>query len=271
MNDARGVARHYGRPELSAEILQALQDAGKDINRLTLDDLMAIDELHTLGRQSTIDLARVLAVRSTDQVLDLGCGIGGPSRYLAKTFGCRVTGIDLTLEFCAAAGMLTRLTELNDLVDYQQADALALPFADCSFDVVWSQNVVMNIVDRSRLYREVHRVLKPEGRYGFAEVVAGNGEPYFPLPWALEPSISILVPTCVTREQLTVAGLDLAVFEDRTADVLSRRQTTAQGSRGALGMLITMGPDGPERIANAGRSYAEGRMRFVQGVAVRRG
>src|SRR5437016_6079521 len=98
MSTGQDVARHYGRADLGGEILQALRTAGKDIEHLTADDLAPLDELHTLGRDSTTSLARVLGVTHADHVLDLGCGIGGPARYLARTFGCRVTAVDLTPE-----------------------------------------------------------------------------------------------------------------------------------------------------------------------------
>jgi SAM-dependent methyltransferase len=259
------LMRHYGRPDLGGEILRALRAAGKDIERLTPDDLAPLDELHTLGRRSTVDLARLLGLGGNERVLDLGCGIGGPSRYLAQTFGCRVTGVDLTPEFCDVAAMLAVLTGLNDKVEYRQADALALPFADNSFDVVWSQNVVMNIADRPRLYREIHRVLRGGGHYGFAEVAAGRGDPHFPLPWAREPSLSFLVTVEVSCRDLAAAGFELVAVEDRTADVLAQNRAPRKPS--ALGMHITMGTDGAERMRNAARSYAEGRICFLQGVA----
>ena len=105
MTETRGVAEHYRRANLGAVILAALDAAGKDIDHLTPDDLAPIDELHSRGREATIDLARSLKLKGDEIVLDLGCGIGGPSRYLAKTYGCRVTGLDLTPEFCDAAAM----------------------------------------------------------------------------------------------------------------------------------------------------------------------
>jgi SAM-dependent methyltransferase len=90
-------------------------------------------------------------------VLDVGSGLGGPSRFLAWRYGCRVSGIDLTAEFVRVAETLTRLTGLEGRVDYRQGDALSLPFDDMGFDAVWSQNAAMNIAGRDRLYREMCR------------------------------------------------------------------------------------------------------------------
>jgi ubiquinone/menaquinone biosynthesis C-methylase UbiE len=167
------VETHYTRQDLGGLILAALKQAGKDIEHLTPDDLAPVDEFHGGQRQATIRLADLLGFRGGERVLDIGSGIGGPSRFLASRYGCQVTGIDLTAEFCRVAEMLTRLTGLTDKADYRQGNALDLPFEDMSFDVVWSQNASMNIADRDRLYSEMHRVLKPGGRLALQEVVAG--------------------------------------------------------------------------------------------------
>jgi MPBQ/MSBQ methyltransferase len=264
------IAQHYGRSGLSEAILHALTMAGKDIARLTIDDLAPLDEFHTRGRTATVDLARLLSLKSDDRVLDLGCGIGGPSRYLAQTFRCRVVGIDLSPEFCRAATMLAERTGLADHVAYREGDALAMPFADASFDVVWSQNVAMNIADRDRLYREIRRVLVPGGRYAFADIVAGNGsKPHYPLPWAQEPSGSFLLTADATRTALAGAGFRMDVFEDQTADAIAQQKARTQTAtkQSMLGVHIILGADGLTILRNSVRSFEEGRIGLVQGVA----
>ena len=261
MTDPHEVAKHYGRPGLADVILAALKAAGKDIDHLTPDDLAPVDEFHTRGRAATIDLARFLNLNGSERVLDVGSGIGGPSRYLAKTFGCCVVGLDLTPEFCRVATMLAERTGLSDKVEYRQGNALAMPFEDLSFDVVWSQNVVMNITDRHQLYREIHRVLKPGGRYAFSDVVAGlGGPPYFPMPWA-------------TRTELGKVGFRIVAFEDQTADAIAQSQARvrAAGSPSGLGIHLLLGEDGPTMYRNGFRNYSEYRIGLVQGLAVRTG
>lgn len=130
------VETHYTREDLGDIILAALRQAGTDTDRLTVDDLAPVDEFHGGQRQATIRLAELAGLRGGERVLDIGSGIGGPSRFLASRYGCRVTGIDLTAEFCRVAEMLTRLTGLAGQVDYRQGNALDLPFEDMSFDVV---------------------------------------------------------------------------------------------------------------------------------------
>ena len=183
------VARHYGQAGIAEAILAALAAAGKDVQRLTPDDLAPIDEFHTRGRAATADLAKLLELTARHCVLDVGSGIGGPSRYLAHTSGCTVIGLDLTPEFCAAARILAERTQLADRVSYRQGNALDMPFEDESFDVVWSQNAAMNIAERDRLYREMRRLLRKGGRLAINDVtLGGGGAPYYPVPWAREPS-----------------------------------------------------------------------------------
>lgn len=120
----------YARQDLGQRILGALAKAGKDVDRLRPEGLAAVDEFHVRGRAATLELARAAGIGSTQHVLDVGSGIGGSSRGLAREFGCHVTGIDLTGEYCRVAAMLSERTGLSVLVRYQQADALELPFAD---------------------------------------------------------------------------------------------------------------------------------------------
>jgi SAM-dependent methyltransferase len=269
---ASAVAGHYGRPDIAATILAALAAAGKNLERLTPDDLAPLDEFHTRGRAATADLARLLRLTGGERVLDVGCGIGGPSRYLAHTFGCRVTGLDLTPEFCAAAATLAERMALTAKVDYRQGNALAMPFPDGSFDVAWSQNVVMNIAARDALYAEIRRALRPGGRYAFSDVVAGTAGPlHFPVPWAEDPSISFLLTAPQTRAALERAGFRVAVFEDQSADALVQQRRRVAMPPDALGLHVWLGPDFPAKQQNTRRNLEEGRIGLIQGVAERVG
>jgi 2-polyprenyl-3-methyl-5-hydroxy-6-metoxy-1,4-benzoquinol methylase len=108
---------HYGARDLMTRIFSALESTGADVDNLTIDSLGPMEELHVGGRMATLELGRLAQIDENTQVIDVGCGIGGPARTLAHHFGCRVTGVDLTEEFCRAAETLTKKTGLSDRVD----------------------------------------------------------------------------------------------------------------------------------------------------------
>jgi ubiquinone/menaquinone biosynthesis C-methylase UbiE len=146
---------------------------------------------------------------TTKQLLDVGSGVGGPSRCIASEFGCRVTGIDLTDDYCCAATMLAERVALSHLVSYRRGDALNLPFPGETFDVVWTQHAAMNIPDKATMYREMHRVLKPGGVLAIYDILAGPvGQVIFPVPWARLPETSFLVTSNQLRQLLEETGFD---------------------------------------------------------------
>jgi SAM-dependent methyltransferase len=274
--DHRDVETHYTRSALGAAILAALTASGKDIEHLTPDDLAPVDEFHSRRRLATAELAALLAPKASDRVLDVGSGIGGPSRFLAATYGCRVTGLDLTAEFCRVAADLARRTGLADRVDYRQGDATAMPFDAASFDLAWSQNAAMNIADRAGLYGEIHRVLKPGGRFALQEVTAGpGGAPHFPTPWSRDGGISFLLSPEATRAALEAAGFRVLAWEDKTATALAEAQAeharvkANPGPRPALGIHLLLGDDFPAMMKNGLRNLEERRTGLINAVLQR--
>jgi ubiquinone/menaquinone biosynthesis C-methylase UbiE len=158
-------------------------------------------------------------------VLDLGCGLGGASRYLAAECGCRVAAIDLTLNFVEAARTLTARCGLAERIEFRQANALALPFEDGTFDHVWSYAVTMNIADKEGLGREVARVLKLGGRFSCNEIAQGSGDaPVFPLPWATDEASSFLATPAAMRAALEASGLSILEQVDLTATRLAEKE-----------------------------------------------
>ena len=139
----------------------------------------------------------MLAVSADDHILDVGSGIGGPARFFADQFACRVTGIDLTAEFCEVARHLTGLTGLDDRVICEQGNALEMPFDDGTFDGAYSMNVSMNIEDKDGLYREIHRVLKPGAWLALSELA--QWERFTLRRWATSPSPSAQSATAPSR------------------------------------------------------------------------
>ncbi len=183
---------------------------------------------------------------------------------LASTPGCRVDCLELSRDYCAGAELLNRLTGLDHKIGVHVGSALDMPFPDDAFDVAWMQNVGMNIADKRKLYAEIHRVLKPGGRFAFQEMAAGNAAAsYFPLPWASVPADSLLVSADEMRSVLGEIGFDVEHFEDTSDAHLSRNTADAAPTPLTLGVYVD---NLAQKAANARRSLQEGQIRLVRGV-----
>ncbi len=266
--DARTVEAYWGRERLDEAILAALAARGVDPDALTVDLLAPVDQFHGGGKPVTERLARLAVTAPGTRVLDVGGGFGGPARTLAVQFGCRVTSLDLTESYVQAARMLTGRMGLDDRVTHQVGNALALPFPDASFDLVWTQNSGMNIPDKERLYAGFHRVLRPGGRLALQEPMAGPVEPViYPVMWARDASTSFLRPPAAIRAIIEGAGFRVSVWDDVTAETVGP-STGAAVPPHSIQRLV-MG-DAIEAIIRAGhRNREERRIVSIQAVCER--
>jgi ubiquinone/menaquinone biosynthesis C-methylase UbiE len=250
------VEGHYARGDLEQVILDALIASGKDIDRLEPSDLSPVDEFHTAGRQATIDLAEQLDFQPGMHLLDVGSGIGGPSRHFAAEHGCQVTGIDLTADYVRTATALSRRVGLDSKVDYRQASALALPFEADTFDGAYMMHVGMNIEDKAGAFAEVRRVLKPRATFAIFDVMrSAGGALRFPLHWAATPATSFVVSPHEYRRALDDAGFE--IVKERNRREFAReffRQIKARlaesGGPPPLGIHILMKSDVSEKLEN---------------------
>jgi SAM-dependent methyltransferase len=252
MTDVEAVVqRYYGDRPVIQRIDDALRAAGVDPQTPTYRDLWPYDQLHSRGIVGTREHAERAHIEGDVYVLDLGCGVGGASRYLAAECGCRVAAVDLTPNFIEAARILTARCGLAERIEFRQANALALPFQAGTFDHVWSYAVTMNISDKEGLAREVARVLKPGGRFSCNEIARGAGTaPVFPLPWASKEESSFLVSPAVMRAALEAGGLSVIEQVDLTA--------TRLGDTGRQPIIEL--DDFPVRLHNLQSCLADGRL-----------
>lgn len=270
----QSINDHYADAKLRPRILSSLENAGKDVNALIREDMAKFDEFHIRGREATVELAQLTGDLEGANVLDLGCGLGGAARTLAYQFGANVTGIDLVEEYIQAAKMLRDRMGENGQITFRHGNVLELPFDDTTFDLVWSQHVTMNIEDKTRMFTEARRVLRPNGRITVYEICAGaTHPPYFPVPWASDPSINFLAESEELKDTLVEVGFKQIAWQDVSASSLEwfLAMIAASKARPAdapppLGLNVLMGGTTAEKIKNLKLNLEEDRVRVVQGV-----
>ena len=269
MSTEQQVTRHYGSAGIAARVLAALRE-GQGLGALvTVDALAPLDQFHGRGPLATQELVALLKPQTGERLLDIGSGIGGPARWIAAKFDCHVTGVDLTPEFCEAAEALNAATGLADRVRILNGSALALPVPDAAFDAAYSQNVIMNIADKPRFYREAFRALRPGGRLALSNVCAGpGGEPYFPVPWATTAETSFLATPSEMQADLAAAWFEIVDFRDTTATVAEaqrrNRERLEQGTLPRVAADIIHGERAREMQRNSMRSVEEGRTAIIE-------
>jgi ubiquinone/menaquinone biosynthesis C-methylase UbiE len=277
MNPVGGeVAAHYSRGDLLSRLTAALKTDGVDPDRPSIETLAPYDQFHGRGIEATEEMAGMMEARATDHLLDVGSGIGGPARYLAQRFGCRVTGVDLTAEFCDVARHLTRRLGLQDRVDFRVGDATAMPFGDASFDGAYSMNVSMNIADKAAFYREIHRVLKPRAWLVLSEAAKGDGgEPDYPTPWARSGRTSFLATPDDTRRGLVAVGFDVlrleSTLEQARAYGARSREMVARGEKPPhRAVMLIHGDIATAAMTNSARALSDGRVVPIEILARKR-
>lgn len=280
MNDKTDVIRkHYEGGVQEADLLTRVKQWLEQIGEgaITREALGGIDQFHSGGLKTTADFIKLLDLNPSMRVLDAGSGLGGPSRYTAEQHGCHVTGVDLTESFVEVARLLAERTGLSDRVEYQVGNLLALDLAEQQFDVAYTQHVLMNIRNREQVYREIHRVLKPGGKFAFFDVLAADVEstPLYPLPWAQTSEDSVLLNESKTREAMEKAGFDIEVWKDVTQEIIEwfdSVQLPAVQGPGEQGptLKLVMGKRFAHMAENFARNLRDGSVRLVMAVSVRR-
>lgn len=165
------VAFYDTHPINEEQILHTLRAKGVALEDLTEEALKDHDQDHFGGVAANDVLAAKAGIASNHLVLDVCSGMGGPARYLAMRYGCRVIGLDFTQSRHLAAQRLTTMVGLSERVRFDHGNALDMPFADATFDVVIGQEAWCHVPDKPRLIAECTRVVKPGGVVAFTDIL----------------------------------------------------------------------------------------------------
>lgn len=233
--------------------------AGADLAALTQLHRDKFDQFHSGGSEAVERLRPSLHLAPGMTVLDVGCGLGGPARQIARSAGCKVVGVDITPAYIDAAQALTRTAGLDDRVSFICGDISAVDRTD--FDAAYTMHVQMNIADKKTYFTEIARRLRPGARLATFEVcVTGATQPTPPLPWSLDGTDSYLATADQLRDTIASSGFEILEWVDETQWILrwfadlGQRVATA-GNAATLPAILN---DGPTRMMNLAGALAAG-------------
>ena len=270
-NFKNSVIYQYTRENIYETIVQRLHEQGVEKNKITREHISSVDEFHIKGAEVSLEMAKEAELSKELKVLDVGCGIGGPARMIADVFGCSVTGVDLTNEFIRTASLLSQLVGLSGKTEFIIADATELPFEDNTFDVVWTQHAQMNIEEKEKLYSEIHRVLKREGRFIYYDIFSSEKEDLkFPLPWADDSSISFLIKLNDFGKLMKETGFKELLRKERTSDSIDFFETVFENNKKEgspkIGLNIFMTEQTSLKLSNLLNNLSENKLKVQSGI-----
>jgi SAM-dependent methyltransferase len=265
------VSEHYKRSDLIEAIRDGIAHLGKTTDTVTSEDLASVDEFHIGGRSATEELFRQIRPSATDHFLDIGCGLGGAARFVSAQYGCRVTGIDLTLDYVETGNTLCRWLRMDERVSLHHGNALRIPFRDVTFSGAYMLHAGMNIEDKTRLFSEVARVLAPGAYCAVYDVMqTGEGEFRYPLPWATTPHANAIGRPEQYDKALRAAGFGILSERNRRDFALAyftRAQSKLAAGPGPLGLHTLMGERRRDQVRNMIENVSAGRIAPVEIIA----
>lgn len=269
----QAVSESYFHGNLLNAIQASIGKLGKTVDSVTVEDLGPVDEFHIGGRSATKSFLDQLNFSNQDHILDVGCGLGGATRFVANTYGSRVTGIDLSQEYTETGKTLNNWVKLDKQITLQQGSALTMPFEGETFDGGFMLHIGMNIEDKAKLFSEIYRVLRPGATFGVYDIMRQNGgELSFPVPWATDKSTSKLATSDQYKQALSRAGFEVATENNRSEFALEffkqmRAKTEANGGPAPLGLHTLMKESTPIKLKNMVDNIAAGYIAPVEIIA----
>ncbi|MFX1375508.1 MAG: class I SAM-dependent methyltransferase [Promethearchaeota archaeon] len=274
MDYEEAINIQYGQKNLENKIMAILKKGEMDTVELIKDAFAPIEELHLRGSLATLELAQKAGLNRRMKVLDIGCGIGGPARTLAFKYGCHITGLDLSKEYCRAAELINQNVEIREKIDIWQGSALDMPFKDGVFDIVFMQHVLMNIKNKERLLSQITRVLRPKGRLAINTVCAGSITPiHYPVIWANSPDINFLLSANELLNLICNCGFIEISWKDDTKKVLEEIKSRKTKPRSNIIRKISLDlivSDPTLKWKNIVLNLNEGRIEVIQGIFERK-
>lgn len=273
MEISAAVQEHYSRAGL-LDLIKRSQSGEDESARRAREELSRMDEFHTGGNKFTQVMFGLGSIQHGSKVLDIGCGFGGTSRFVASTFGCHVHGLDLNPDFVEAGKILNRWARMEGQVELIQGSALLLPYEDGSFDVAYTQHAQMNIEDKQTFYKEASRVLKPGGTFFFNDVFRlRDGDLGFPLPWADTPPLSFLEHADKAKSMMESAGLRSKTYrqliEETKAGVAKGLALIDNPDSPAAKLKILLGDDAKLKFFNYSKACSDGLITVCIGTATK--
>lgn len=267
------ITTHYTHGSLITEIKTGIEKLGKTSSSISTEDLAPLDEFHIGGRQASELFFDQLDFSNDDYLIDIGCGLGGASRFVANKYSSKVMGVDLTEEYIATGNTISAWLGLDHLVNLRQGSALSMPFDNGVFDGGYMMHVGMNIKDKFRLYKEIFRILRPGAKFGVYDVmIIEEGELLYPVPWATTPNENEVTSPKEYKQAMEKAGFSIIAENNRHEFALSFFEQLIENSNNAsgpppLGIHILMGKDSTIKVQNMIKNVSAGHIAPIELIA----
>ena len=226
---------------------------------LTQSQLDGIDQFHGGGAAAVDRLLPSLGLNPGMTALDIGSGLGGPARQIARSTGCAVVGVDTTQSYVHTAMALTHAAGLTGQVSFIWADVTDVERDD--FDAAYTMHVQMNVADKKAFFHEIANRLRPGASLATFEICqSGQDKPAMPLPWSLDGTDSFLTTPADLLATIQGSGFETVEWVDETAWVLKWFQQLAASltGAGAAPTLLALLINGPTRMMNFAGALGNG-------------